>query len=177
MTMPHADATKFSQSLPRAELYSLVLSQAEALFEDQSNWVVNTANLSSLLHHAFLSIPLDVNWTGFYILPSTSSTSLLLGPFQGKVACQSIALGRGVCGTSAEAGKSIIVPNVLQWEGHIACDCESRSEIVVPVKDKEGKVRGVLDVDCRTVSGFSTVDQDGLEKIVKLLGERSEWPQ
>jgi L-methionine (R)-S-oxide reductase len=175
--MPHADSTQFPPGLPRPELYTQVLAQAEALLEDQSNWVVNTANLSSLLHHAFLSIPLDVNWTGFYVLPSISSATLLLGPFQGKVACQSIKLGTGVCGTSAHTGQTVIVPNVEEWPGHIACDSESRSEIVVPIKDKEGRVRGVLDVDCRIIGGFSGVDQDGLERIVRLLAERSEWPQ
>ena len=173
--MPHADATQFPSNLPRSEFYSLVLTQAESLLGDQSNWVVNTANVSSLLHHAFLSIPLDVNWTGFYILPSLSSSILLLGPFQGKVACQSIELGKGVCGTSAEYGRTVIVPNFLEWEGHIACDSESRSEIVVPIKDKDGRTRGVLDVDCRTIEGFSAIDQEGLEKIVKILGERCEW--
>ena len=175
--MPDADATQFPQNLPRSELYRLVLAEAELLLEGQSNWVVNTANLSSFLHHAFLSIPVDVNWTGFYVLPSISSTTLLLGPFQGKVACQSIKLGTGVCGTSAQTGRTFIVPNVNEWPGHIACDSESRSEIVVPIKDKEGRVRGVLDVDCRSTAGFSDVDQEGLEPIVKLLAERCEWPQ
>ena len=174
--MPHADATQFPVNLPRSELYSLILDQARALFEDQRNWVVNTANLSSLLHHAFLSIPLDVNWTGFYILPSSTSNELLLGPFQGKVACQLIAMGKGVCGTAAKRGETVIVKDVLRWKGHIACDSESRSEIVVPIQDAQGKVRGVLDVDCRVVGGFSEVDKEGLENIVKLLAEASEWP-
>src|SRR5215471_1136288 len=174
--MPHADATKFPSNLSRSELYSLVLTQAESLLRDQSNWVVNTANLSSLLHHAFLSIPLDVNWTGSYILPSLSSPILLLGPFQGKVACQSIELGKGVCDTSAQSGRTVIAHDVLEWEGNIACDIESRSEIVVPIKDKDGRTRGVLDVDCRTIDGFSTIDQEGLERIVKKLGERCQWP-
>ena len=118
--MPHADATTFPPSLPRSELYALVYSQAQSLLQDQRNWVVNTANVSSLLHHAFLSIPLDVNWTGFYIFPSPSSKTLLLGPFQGKVACQSIAIGKGVCGTAAERGSTVIVDDVLNWQGHIA---------------------------------------------------------
>jgi putative methionine-R-sulfoxide reductase with GAF domain len=175
--MPHADATLFPTNLPRTDLYALVFDQARALFEDQTNWVVNTANLSSLLHHAFLSIPLDVNWTGFYILPSLSSNELLLGPFQGKVACQSIAIGKGVCGTAAKKRETVIVDDVLQWDGHIACDSESRSEIVVPIKDVKGIVRGVLDVDCRVVGGFSEQDKKGLETIVKLLAEGCEWPQ
>jgi L-methionine (R)-S-oxide reductase len=81
-----------------------------------------------------------------------------------------------VCGTSAKSGQTIIVPDVLEWESHIACDSESRSEIVVPIKDKDGQTRGVLDVDCRTIDGFSAIDQEGLEKIMKLLGERCEWP-
>ena len=175
--MPHADSTQFPPGLPRSELYALVLAQAESLIEGQSNWVTNTANLSSLLHHAFLSIPLDVNWTGFYFLPSISSPVLLLGPFQGKVACQSIKLGTGVCGTAAQTGRTVIVPNVNEWPGHIACDSESQSEIVVPIKDGNGRVRGVLDVDCRSIGGFSEVDQEGLEGIVHLLAKHCEWPQ
>jgi L-methionine (R)-S-oxide reductase len=174
--MPHADATQFPQNLPRSELYSLVLTQVESLLEGQLNWIVNTANVSSLLHYAFLSIPLDVNWTGFYILPSVFSNTLLLGPFQGKVACQSIPIGKGVCGASAQTGETIIVPDVLEWDGHIACDSDSRSEIVVPIKDKEGQIRGVLDVDCRSVCGFSAEDQEGLERIMRLLGEGCQWP-
>ena len=175
--MPHADSTLFPPNLPRPELYSLVYAQSASLLDSQSNWVSNTANLASLLHHAFLSIPLDVNWTGFYILPSPDSKTLLLGPFQGKVACQEIRLGRGVCGTAALRGETVIVHDVETWEGHIACDSESRSEIVVPIRDSLGRVRGVLDVDCRTVGGFSEVDREGLERIVKLLGEGSQWPE
>jgi L-methionine (R)-S-oxide reductase len=175
--MPHADTTNFPSNLPRSELYSLVYEQTASLLETQSNWVSNTANLSSLLHHALLSIPLNVNWTGFYILPSSNSKTLLLGPFQGKVACQQIQLGKGVCGTAAIKGESIVVDDVEKWEGHIACDSESRSEIVVPIKDQIGKVRGVLDIDCRTVEAFSNTDKEGLEKIVKLLAEVTEWPQ
>ena len=175
--MPHADSTRFPPGLSRPELYAVVLSQAKSLLEGQSNWVVNTANISSLLHHAFLSIPLDVNWTGFYFLPSKSSATLLLGPFQGKVACQSIKLGAGVCGTAAKTGRTVIVPNVHEWPGHIACDSESQSEIVVPITDKAGIVRGVLDVDCRELGGFSEVDREGLEPIVKLLAYQCEWPE
>lgn len=81
-----------------------------------------------------------------------------------------------MCGAAAEGCETIIVPDVLEWEGHIACDSESRSEIVVPIRDKKGRVRGVLDVDCRTVGGFSATDEEGLEKIIKLLGEGCEWP-
>src|SRR5579859_2167785 len=125
--MPHADSTNFPSNLPRSELYCLVYEQATSLLETQTNWVSNTANLSSLLHHAFLSIPLDVNWTGFYILPSASSKTLLLGPFQGKVACQEIQLGKGICGTAAMNGETMVVEDVEKWEGHIACDSESRS--------------------------------------------------
>lgn len=100
----------------------------------------------------------------------------MLGPFQGKVACQEIQLGRGVCGTAAMKGETVVVEDVEKWLGHIACDSESRSEIVVPIRDKEGRVRGVLDVDCRSVGGFEEVDKEGLERIVQLIGEASEWP-
>ena len=105
----------------------------------------NTANTTSLLWHALHALPFpsnQINWAGFYVLDPKVSNQLILGPFHGKVACQTIALGRGVCGAAAESGQTQLVPDVEKFPGHIACDSKSKSEIVVPVK-VDGKVRCV----------------------------------
>jgi L-methionine (R)-S-oxide reductase len=138
-----------------------VLEQAKALFDNQRNWVwyshlrticpktstsdcqrSNTANTASLVWHALHALPSpsnQVNWAGFYVLDPTKSNQLILGPFQGKVACQTIAFGRGVCGAAASTAQTQLVPDVDKFPGHIACDGDSRSEIVVPII-KSGKV-------------------------------------
>jgi L-methionine (R)-S-oxide reductase len=128
-----------------------------------------------------------VNWAGFYIRsdkfpgaaqPQSSEPepkkTLLLGPFQGKPACQLIQFGRGVCGTAAADGKSLIVPDVLAWPGHIACDAESRSEIVVPVV-VGGETAAIIDVDCTVTGGFDEVDRKGLEDLARLIAECCDW--
>ncbi|KMU88411.1 GAF [Coccidioides immitis H538.4] len=157
--MPHADSSYFEPGLSKAEVYAQVLQQAQGLTEGQRNWFSmtcgiwkayfpsNLANVSSLLWHAYASLPAPsnaVNWAGFYVRKDKSPSSgvstasdakniLLLGPFHGKPACQLIPFGRGVCGTAASKRETVIVPDVLEWEGHIACDADSRSEIVVPI--------------------------------------------
>jgi L-methionine (R)-S-oxide reductase len=117
--------------------------------------------------------------TGFYVLdPSSSKPQLILGPFQGKVACQTIKFGRGVCGAAAESGKSQLVHNVEVFPGHIACDGESKSEIVVPIvaeKDGEKKVVAIIDIDCAVLNGFDEVDQKNLEALAELLGKSCDW--
>lgn len=103
----------------------------------------NLSNASSLLYHALRSLPAPtsaVNWCGFYVLDPANPNQLILGPFQGHVACQTIAIGRGVCGTAAQSGETQVVPDVERFPGHIACDANSRSEIVVPVLNRDGKV-------------------------------------
>ena len=109
----------------------------------------------------------DLNWAGFYLM---DNGSLLLGPFQGKVACIRIALGKGVCGTAAQLDETRLVPNVHEFPGHIACDSASNSEIVVPIH-KDGKVIGVLDIDSPSLNRFSEEDKAGLEAFVKVLEE------
>jgi L-methionine (R)-S-oxide reductase len=137
----------------------------------------NLANTSSLLWHAFHSLPAPssaVNWAGFYVLDPTNPKSLILGPFHGKVACQTILFGRGVCGTAAAAGETQLVADVDRFPGHIACDGDSKSEIVVPVM-VQGKVVAVIDVDWGLVEGFDEVDREWLERLAVLLAESCNW--
>ena len=149
----------------------------------------NLANISSLLWHAYASLPSPssaVNWAGFYVrsdkFPSSSSQSqsqdskpvLFLGPFHGKPACQLIHFGRGVCGTAAETKQTVVVPDVLKFPGHIACDAESRSEIVVPIV-VGGETVAIIDVDCTLENGFDEVDKAGLERLAGLIGGCCDW--
>src|SRR5258706_16079087 len=138
-------------------LYAEILEQANALFEGEYDNVANAANLSALLSH---SLPY-LNWAGFYFLKEEGP---VLGPFQGKPACVRIALGKGVCGTAARDKKSIVVPDVNAFPGHIACDSDSRSEVVVPLV-RFGKAIGVLDLDRPNLSRFDEVDRRSLEAL------------
>jgi putative methionine-R-sulfoxide reductase with GAF domain len=138
----HADASNFSPNTDKATLYTQALSSLSALLTSQRNWVCNTANAASLLWHLFHALPAPsahVNWAGFFVVDKANPKQLILGPFQGKVACQTIAIGRGVCGTVAAKGETILLDDVESFPGHIACDSESRSEVVVPIV-VEGKV-------------------------------------
>lgn len=116
---------------------------------------------------------------GFYVLdPSSTKQQLILGPFQGKVACQLIPFGRGVCGVAASSQTTQLVQDVEQFPGHIACDSESKSEIVVPIvaeKDGEKKVVAIIDVDCAELNGFDEVDKKNLEQLAELLGKSCDW--
>ncbi|MCH4023067.1 MAG: GAF domain-containing protein [Acetobacter sp.] len=138
-----------------------ILSAAQALVNDEQDFIARTANLSALLYEAMR----DVNWAGFYFL---KGEELVLGPFQGRIACTRIPLGKGVCGTAAERAETIIVPDVHAFPGHIACDSASASEIVVPLF-KDGKLMGVLDIDSPKRDRFSNADQLMLEQIASLL--------
>ncbi|WP_044937593.1 GAF domain-containing protein [Pseudobutyrivibrio sp. LB2011] len=143
--------------------YNLLADQIKSLAEDEPNFIPVLSNASALIYDAME----DLNWAGFYLM---NKGSLLLGPFQGKVACIRIALGKGVCGTAAGNDETLVVPNVHEFPGHIACDCASNSEIVVPIH-KDGKVVGVLDIDSPNLNRFSEDDKLGLEKFVKALEE------
>jgi L-methionine (R)-S-oxide reductase len=147
--------------LSKADAYREIHDQLAALFADERDALANTANMCALLHEA---LP-DLNWVGFYFL---HGHELILGPFQGKVACVRIALGRGVCGTAAERRETLIVPDVHAFPGHIACDSASRSEIVVPLV-QSGRLLGVLDVDSPRSARFDEEDGAGLEGVVALL--------
>ena len=134
-----------------------------AVISDVPHLVANLANASALLYEHME----DLNWAGFYL---EKEGKLVLGPFQGKVACVEIEWGKGVCGTAAEQDEVQLVPNVHEFAGHIACDSASKSEIVIPIH-KDGKVFGVLDIDSPLFSRFDEQDKAGLSEFVKILEE------
>ena len=159
-------ATAHSPSRSKAQLYEELLPLARALFEGERDSLANSANLAALLYH---SLP-DLNWAGFYWL---RGSELVLGPFQGKPACVRIALGKGVCGTSAAQRRTVIVPDVNAFPGHIACDSASRSEVVVPVM-RDGRLLGVLDLDSPRKERFDEEDARALEAIVRAFVEATD---
>jgi GAF domain-containing protein len=158
-------ASTIDSSATPEKLYPQLREELRSLISGESDWIANLANASALLFH---SLP-DLNWAGFYLL---KADELVVGPFQGRPACARIGLGRGVCGTAAEQRRSIVVPNVDEFPGHIACDSASKSEIVVPMVVGE-RLLGVLDVDSPKFGRFSAEDQVGLEAFVNVL--LSEW--
>ena len=141
--------------------YDLICAQFSALTEDVPYEIANLSNASALL---WQELP-DINWAGFYKM---TDGALVLYPFQGKPACIRIAVGKGVCGTAVAEDRTQLVPDVHQFPGHIACDCASNSEIVVPIH-VGGKIWGVLDIDSPYLERFTEEDQAGLEKFVKIL--------
>ena len=145
----------------KVELYSELHVQARALLKGERDPTANAANIASLVFH---SLP-DLNWAGFYW---RRKEELVLGPFQGKPACVRIAMGKGVCGTAARDKRTVVVPDVDKFPGHIACDSASRSEIVVPVM-RTIDVLGVLDVDSPSLARFDADDALGLEELVSLF--------
>lgn len=147
--------------------YQLLLAQLEALLEGESNTLANLANASALLNQA---LPNSV-FTGFYLF---DGEELILGPFQGGVSCVHIALGKGICGESAQTQKTIIVDDVTSHANYIACDAAAMSEIVVPMV-KDGQLLGVLDLDSRLKADYDAIDQEYLEQFVALLLEKTDW--
>lgn len=143
--------------------YDTVCEQLKSLTENVPHKIANYANASALLYDALF----DINWVGFYFCEEASD-KLILGPFQGKPACIEIPVGKGVCGTAFAKGETIVVPDVHEFPGHIACDSASASEIVVPLK-KEGKVFGVLDIDSPIKKRFDEEDKAGLEKVAEII--------
>jgi GAF domain-containing protein len=155
-----------NKSLDDEEIYKQLVAQAKALINKDEPIISSLSNISALLNGAFDKI----SWVGFYIL---KDSTLYLGPFQGKVACTVIDLGTGVCGTSASKQQTIIVEDVDKFPGHIACDSESKSEIVVPLANNE-KVIGILDIDSYKYASFNETDKKYLEEICKLLVDELE---
>lgn len=143
-------------------LYSMAEEGLRALMEGVPYPVANLANASALLGEALE----DINWVGFYLL---EGDRLVLGPFQGRTACIEIPLGRGVCGTAAQRDEIQLVHDVHEFPGHIACDSDSNSEIVLPLHGADGRVVGVLDIDSPTVGRFTREDREGLERIGKVI--------
>ena len=147
--------------MSKAEQYDLVFRQVSALLEGETDGVAKMANLAAVLQEAF-----GFWWTGFY---RVSGNELILGPFQGPVACMHIPFGKGVCGTAWARGETVIVPDVEQFPGHIACSSASRSEIVVPIYGPDGAVTAVLDIDSDRLATFDEVDARSLERLVAFL--------
>ena len=141
--------------------YNTLNAQLDALTRDTGLQIANLANAAALLYH---TLP-ELNWAGFYML---EGDTLVLGPFQGKTACIRIPMGNGVCGTAAKKNETVVVPDVHRFPGHIACDCASNSEIVIPLR-KDGRVIGVLDIDSPVFDRFSQADQEGLEAFAAIL--------
>ena len=144
----------------KTEKYQLLYEQIEALLNKENDEIANMANVAALIHNTF-----NFWWTGFY---RVIDNDLVLGPFQGPVACTRIAYGRGVCGTAWKEAQTIVVKDVHEFPGHIACSSASQSEIVVPIF-KENKVIAVLDIDSEKLATFNETDKEWLEKIIKLL--------
>ena len=145
----------------KIEKYRLLTEQIRALTEGETDSIAVMANVGAAIHET-----MGFFWTGFY---RVKDGQLILGPFQGPVACMHIGFGRGVCGTAWKQRQTIVVPDVEQFPGHIACSCLSRSEIVVPVFSKDGDVVAVLDIDSKELATFDDVDREFLERIVDLL--------
>jgi GAF domain-containing protein len=150
----------------KSELYEALAGQLVSLLAGERDFIANAANFSALLYH---SLP-ELNWAGFYL---HRDGELVLGPFQGKPACVRIAIGKGVCGTAAAMRETLIVANVHEFPGHIACDSESASEVVVPIVKHEALL-GVLDLDSPRQNRFDDEDARGLNRLVELFINASE---
>jgi L-methionine (R)-S-oxide reductase len=157
---------KTSKNDVKPKLYASLVVQLLSLLKGEHDFIANAANFSALL---FSSLP-NVNWAGFYFL---KDDELVLGPFQGNPACARIPLGKGVCGVAAKRVETIIVPNVHEFPGHIACDVASNSEIVVPLFDGE-RLIGVLDLDSPTIGRFDDQDAEGLNELVTVFVAHEE---
>jgi GAF domain-containing protein len=142
----------------KATLYAELVQQAQGLMHGETNMIANAANFAALI---YTSVP-DLNWAGFYLF---DGTELVVGPFQGKPACIRIALGRGVCGTAAQSRQTQVIRDVHAFDGHIACDAASNSEIVVPLTKADGSLFGVWDVDSPSVARFDDEDRNGMEAL------------
>ncbi len=165
---PMFEAKPLPSSASKRDLYASLAQQLAALLEGEPDAIANAANMSALIYEI---LP-DLNWAGFYFM---RGSELVLGPFQGKVACVRIAIGRGVCGAAVERKTSIVVPDVHAFPGHIACDSASRSELVVPLI-KDGRVIGVLDLDSPHPNRFDEEDREGCEQLVQIYLKASELP-
>ena len=153
-------ATQYQHTMDKNETYQLLLAQVKAMVKDENDPIANMANVAALIQEAF-----HFWWTGFY---RVIDNQLVLGPFQGPVACTRIGFGKGVCGTSWKERQTLVVEDVEQFPGHIACSSESRSEIVVPLL-KNDEVIGVLDIDSERLATFDQTDKTWLEQIAEVL--------
>jgi GAF domain-containing protein len=158
-----AESIAFNRDGNRQTIYSELFPQIESLVTSEKDLVANLANIAAVLKEAF-----NFFWVGFYL---AKDGELVLGPFQGPLACTRIKFGEGVCGQAFSKAQTLIVPNVDEFPGHIACSSTSRSEIVVPIVGPSGKGLGVLDVDSDKLDDFSQADAAGLEKIAALVSD------
>ena len=152
------------RGIPKTRAYAELQAHGRAILDGVGDEIAAMATISSLVHHAFGFL-----WTGFYRVIEPGAL-LRVGPYQGSLGCLEIAFGRGVCGTAAAERRSIIVPDVEKFPGHIACDSRSRSEIVVPVNGPGGELLAVLDIDSEELDSFDEEDQRGLERLVSWFG-------
>jgi GAF domain-containing protein len=156
-----AESLAFSKTSDRKTIYDEITPQIEALISDETDLVANLANICAVLKEVF-----GFFWVGFYL---KKENQLVLNAFQGTIACTRIDFDKGVCGHSYTTRETVIVPNVDEFPNHIACSSASKSEIVLPIFDKQGEVFGVLDIDSDKLNDFSEIDAEGLQKIVKIL--------
>lgn len=157
-----AEALRTELPADKAERYAALRKEIAAVVEGEPNRIARYATAASLLAQAF---PERFFWCGFYLVDPDKPRELVVGPYQGTLGCLRIPLGKGVCGAAAAERRTIIVPDVHAFPGHIACDSRSNSEIVVPVLDAAGALAGVLDVDSTQFDAFDAIDQSGLEAI------------
>ena len=155
-----AEELIIASSTDKKEIYKTLIPQLEALVADESDLIANLSNIAAALRQS-----MNFFWVGFYLV---KNDQLVLGPFQGPIACTRINFGKGVCGTSWKEQKTILVPNVDEFPGHIACSSASKSEIVLPAF-KNGKVALVLDVDSDKLNDFDSADQQALEKVMRII--------
>ncbi|CAK9780496.1 GAF domain-like protein [Cutaneotrichosporon oleaginosum] len=185
--MPHADSSLVPEEITtKKEFYAHIHEQLRALLDGHRYWVSNLAQVSALLYHSYLGTSLYglqegttpvVNWCGFYIRPA-GEANLVLGPYAGRPACVTITpkAGRGVCADAFVGEKGVVVQDVEAYPGHIACDGETKSEIVLPLRlNGTDAVVGVLDLDSTTLGTFDDDDLAGLEEVVRILQETSDW--
>ncbi|MEG1027794.1 MAG: GAF domain-containing protein [Oscillospiraceae bacterium] len=151
----------------KLKFYALLCAKVKAFTENEKNYIPNLANASAFIYEYMQNL----NWAGFYLI---NGTQLVLGPFQGKPACIRIDMGKGVCGTAALTQSTQLVEDVHKFPGHIACDCASNSEIVIPIHYK-GKVVAVLDIDSPILNRFDQIDKQGLENLVKILEQSCDF--
>lgn len=156
-----AESLAFTKSADRSTIYAEITPQIEALVAGESDLTANLANIAAVLKQAF-----GFFWVGFYLV---KGDQLVLGPFQGPLACTRINFDQGVCGHAYKTRETVIVPDVDKFPGHVACASESKSEIVVPIFDTEKNVIGVLDVDSNKLNDFSETDAEGLRGIVNVI--------
>ena len=156
-----AESLAFSKTTNRRKIYEELAPQVSSLVAGESDLVANLANITAILKEAF-----GFFWVGFYL---KKGNQLVLNAFQGTLACTRIEFDKGVCGRAYTTREIVIVPNVEEFDGHIACSFESKSEIVLPIFEKSGEVFGVLDVDSDRLDDFSQTDAEGLQKIVKII--------